>query len=101
MVLVSWNVAGRRSRLEDHAARVLELGPDLVCLQEVTPLTAGPWSASLADAGREVALLAAGSGPRRVVRTASATPSEPLTASGRRKRAGNGPAGAAATASTT
>jgi exonuclease III len=54
MLLVSWNVAGRRGRLEEQAARVLELGPDLVCLQEVTPVTAGPWSAALADAGLEV-----------------------------------------------
>jgi exodeoxyribonuclease-3 len=56
MLLVSWNVAGRRSRLEEQTACVLELEPDLVCLQEVTPLTAGPWSAALADAGLEVAV---------------------------------------------
>jgi exodeoxyribonuclease-3 len=54
MLLVSWNVAGRRSRLAEQAARVVELEPDLVCLQEVTPLTAGPWTAALADAGLEV-----------------------------------------------
>ena len=51
MLLVSWNVAGRRSRLEEQAARVLELEPDVVCLQEVTPPTAGPWTELLADAG--------------------------------------------------
>ena len=40
MRLISWNVAGRRSRLDEQAARVLELEPDVVCLQEVTPVTA-------------------------------------------------------------
>jgi exodeoxyribonuclease III len=51
MLLVSWNVAGRRSRLEEQAARVLELKADIVCLQEVTPVTAGPWTERLAEAG--------------------------------------------------
>jgi exonuclease III len=51
MLLVSWNVAGRRSRLEEQAARVLELEPDVVCLQEVTPVTAGSWTARLAEVG--------------------------------------------------
>jgi exonuclease III len=51
VVLVSWNVAGRRSRLDEQAARVLEPGADLVCLQEVTPVTARPWSERLAEAG--------------------------------------------------
>jgi exonuclease III len=51
VVLVSWNVAGRKSRLDDQAERVLELAPDLVCLQEVTPVTAGPWSERLTAAG--------------------------------------------------
>jgi endonuclease/exonuclease/phosphatase family metal-dependent hydrolase len=44
-------VAGRRSRLEEQAARVLELKADIVCLQEVTPVTAGPWTERLAEAG--------------------------------------------------
>jgi exonuclease III len=51
MLLVSWNVAGRRSRLEEQAARVLELEPDIVCLQEVTPVTAGPWTKLLEGTG--------------------------------------------------
>jgi exonuclease III len=50
MLLVSWNVAGRRSRLEEQADRVLELDPDIVCLQEVTPVTARPWAERLAAA---------------------------------------------------
>jgi exonuclease III len=59
MLLVSWNVAGRRSRLEEQAARVLELEPDVVCLQEVTPVTAGSWTERLGEAGlaRELAPL--------------------------------------------
>ena len=51
MLLVSWNVAGRKSRLEEQADRVLELTPDLVCLQEVTPLTSARWVERLAAAG--------------------------------------------------
>jgi endonuclease/exonuclease/phosphatase family metal-dependent hydrolase len=44
-------VAGRRSRLDEQAGCVLALRPDVVCLQEVTPVTAGMWVARLADAG--------------------------------------------------
>jgi exonuclease III len=51
MLLVSWNVAGRKTRLAEQAERVLSLEPDLVCLQEVTPATAEPWAERLADAG--------------------------------------------------
>jgi endonuclease/exonuclease/phosphatase family metal-dependent hydrolase len=51
VILVSWNVAGRRTRLEEQAARVLALEPDLVCLQEVTPVTAEAWLRRLSGAG--------------------------------------------------
>ena len=51
MILVSWNVAGRRTRLDEQADRILALEPDLVCLQEVTPVTADPWLRRLAHAG--------------------------------------------------
>jgi exonuclease III len=51
VLLVSWNVAGRRTRLAEQAERVLELGPEIVCLQEVTPLTAEAWAARLEEAG--------------------------------------------------
>jgi endonuclease/exonuclease/phosphatase family metal-dependent hydrolase len=51
VLLISWNVAGRRTRLDEQADRVLELQPDFVCLQEVTPVTAEPWLRRLADAG--------------------------------------------------
>jgi exonuclease III len=50
VLLVSWNVAGRKTRLHEQADRVLEVEPDLVCLQEVTPVTAEPWLRRLADA---------------------------------------------------
>jgi len=51
VLLVSWNVAGRKTRLQEQAECVLATGPDLICLQEVTPVTAGGWSETLADAG--------------------------------------------------
>ena len=51
MLLVSWNAAGRKTRLHEQVDRVLELEPDVVCLQEVTPVTAEPWLERLADAG--------------------------------------------------
>jgi exonuclease III len=56
VLLVSWNVAGRKTRLEEQAERVLALEPDLVCLQEVTPATAEPWLERLAGAGLTGAL---------------------------------------------
>ena len=51
MRLVSWNVAGRKTRLHEQADRVLALEPEVVCLQEVTPVTAGGWVERLTDAG--------------------------------------------------
>ncbi|HZB05054.1 MAG TPA: endonuclease/exonuclease/phosphatase family protein [Thermoleophilaceae bacterium] len=51
MLLVSWNVAGRKTRLAGQAERVLSVEPDLVCIQEVTPATAAPWTERLAEAG--------------------------------------------------
>jgi exodeoxyribonuclease III len=56
VLLVSWNVAGRRTRLAEQAERVLDAGPDIVCLQEVTPVTDDAWAARLAEAGLEPAL---------------------------------------------
>jgi exonuclease III len=56
VLLVSWNVAGRKTRLQEQAERVLALEPDLVCLQEVTPLTSEPWLERLAEAGLTGAL---------------------------------------------
>jgi exodeoxyribonuclease III len=51
VIVVSWNVAGRKSRLAEQAERVLGAEPDLVCLQEVSPATAGLWVALLEEAG--------------------------------------------------
>ena len=51
MLVISWNVAGRKTRLGEQADRVLELEPDVVCLQEVTPATARAWSERLGEAG--------------------------------------------------
>jgi exonuclease III len=53
MRLVSWNVAGRRTRQPEQAALVTSVAPDVVCLQEVTKTTLGLWRAALAEAGLE------------------------------------------------
>jgi exodeoxyribonuclease III len=82
LVLVSWNIAGRKSRLEEQADRLLGLRPEIVCLQEVTPVTAAWWLERLAAAGLdgEVAPLPAareGSRPLAVLTAAR----EPLSVS--------------------
>lgn len=45
MLLVGWNVAGRKTRVQEQAERVLGLEPDVVCLaprrQALGPLGAG------------------------------------------------------------
>jgi exonuclease III len=51
VLLLSWNVAGRVNRLPEQAERLLELGPDVVCLQEITRSTLPRWRALLHDAG--------------------------------------------------
>jgi exonuclease III len=56
VLLVSWNVAGRKTRLHEQADRVLALEPDVVCLQEVTPATAEQWLERLAGTGLSGAL---------------------------------------------
>jgi exonuclease III len=56
VLLVSWNVAGRRGRLDEQAERVLGLSPEVVCLQEVTPVTTAPWVGRLEEAGFETAV---------------------------------------------
>jgi exodeoxyribonuclease-3 len=52
--LLSWNVAGRVTRLAEQLETVAEVGADVVCLQEVTPSTAPAWRAALRDRGLEV-----------------------------------------------
>ncbi len=49
--LLCWNVAGRVTRLADQQQRVLALGADLVCLQEVTARTLGSWRQRLLESG--------------------------------------------------
>jgi exonuclease III len=56
VLLVSWNVAGRKTRLQEQADRVLAMEPDVVCLQEVTPVIAEAWLERLTEAGLEGAL---------------------------------------------
>ena len=51
MRLVSWNVAGRAGRAPEQARVLMSIEPDVVCLQEVTPRSAGTWRALLSDAG--------------------------------------------------
>jgi exonuclease III len=51
--IVSWNVAGRRTRLPEQAAAVAGLAPDVVCLQEVTINSLPEWRAALDDSGLE------------------------------------------------
>lgn len=86
MLLVSWNVAGRKTRLREQADRVLALEPDVVCLQEVTPVTAEPWLERLADAGLRGVLAPlpvarAGSRPLAVL-TAARGGAEPVPVDG-------------------
>src|SRR5687767_4914701 len=54
--LLSWNVAGRVALQEEQIGAVLGHGPDVVCLQEVTPRTAPRWVEALGEGGYEVAL---------------------------------------------
>lgn len=49
--LLCWNVAGRVRRLGEQVEQIAALGPDLVCLQEVTVSTAAGWTSRLSDAG--------------------------------------------------
>lgn len=51
MLLVSWNIAGRVTRLEEQAERLLSLNADAICLQEITRNTLPRWQQILEDAG--------------------------------------------------
>jgi endonuclease/exonuclease/phosphatase family metal-dependent hydrolase len=53
--VLTWNVAGRLSRLDEQVARVLAHRPAVVCLQEVIPKALPRWTAALQDAGYAVA----------------------------------------------
>ena len=51
MRLLTWNVAGRVSRLAEQAAAVAGVAADVVALQEVSPRTLPLWREALAGAG--------------------------------------------------
>jgi exodeoxyribonuclease III len=53
VLLLSWNVQGKLTRMPEQAARVAALGPDVVCLQEVTAKGAPLWEHALAHIGLE------------------------------------------------
>lgn len=53
MLLLSWNVAGRLKLLPEQAARIAEVRPDLVCLQEVTARSRPLWEHAFAMIGLE------------------------------------------------
>jgi exonuclease III len=79
MRLLSWNVAGRRTRLPEQAEAVARASADVVFLQEVTRNSAPEWRAALADAGFEHVLTPLDDGPlpkprRLAVLTASRDP---------------------------
>lgn len=66
--LLTWNVAGRLSRLDEQADRVLGHGADIVCLQEVIPNALARWTARLQAAGYAVAASAVAPDAPRVHR---------------------------------
>lgn len=53
--LLTWNVAGRLSRLDEQADRALAHRADVVCLQEVIPNGLARWTSRLEAAGHAVA----------------------------------------------
>jgi exonuclease III len=53
VLLLSWNVAGRLTVMPEQAARIAELAPDVVCLQEVTVKGAPLWEHALRSIGLE------------------------------------------------
>jgi exonuclease III len=81
-VLLTWNVAGRVRGASQQVSAVLAGDWDVVCLQEITPTTAGAWRAALEGAGLHVATSAwpvAAEGSRRLaVLIAARAPVAPL-----------------------
>jgi exonuclease III len=63
MALLSWNVAGKVRRQPEQAKRITDLGPDLVCLQEIRSTSAPAWAAALRDAGYNHLALARSGAP--------------------------------------
>lgn len=54
MRVLSWNVAGRKTQLAQQLRRVLDEGPDVVALQEVSTATYPLWRQGLVEAGYSV-----------------------------------------------
>jgi exodeoxyribonuclease III len=87
MRLLSWNVAGRRTRLPEQAEAVVSAGADVVCLQEVTWNSLPEWRAALAGAGLACSTTPLDDGrppkPRRLaVLTASRAPHDRIAIEG-------------------
>lgn len=76
-LVLSWNVAGRVTRLDEQIERVLGFGCDVVCLQEVTPRTAAGWTESLGGAGYTVELAGWPVEPRGLRRLSVMTAARP------------------------
>lgn len=68
LTVLTWNVAGRLSRLDEQADRILAHGSDVVCLQEVIPNALPRWVERLQDAGYAVDASAIAAGAPRVHR---------------------------------
>ena len=68
LTVLTWNVAGRLSRLDEQVDRVLAHGADVVCLQEVIPNALPRWTQRLEAAGYAVAASAVAPDAPRVNR---------------------------------
>ena len=66
--LLTWNVAGRLSRLDEQVERALAHDADVVCLQEVIPNALGRWTERLQAADYAVAASAVAPDAARVNR---------------------------------
>ena len=66
--LLTWNVAGRLSRLDEQVDRALTHDADVVCLQEVIPNALPRWTERLQGAGHAVAASAVAADAPRVHR---------------------------------
>jgi exonuclease III len=85
--LLSWNVAGRRTRQPEQIDAVLSAAPDVVCLQEVTVNSLPLWREALSGAGLEHSSTPLDDGrppkPRRLgVLTATREPHERIAIDG-------------------
>jgi exonuclease III len=81
--LLTWNVAGRRTRQPEQIEVVVAAAPDVVCLQEVTVNSLPMWREALGEAGFEHTATPLDAGrppkPRRLaVLTAARAPFEAL-----------------------